>query len=197
MKPLPDATRLRLEDSAEYQLAQRVLKAWEACPVDDNGFGETVILARAYLAAVQPNQSAVEPIKMLLYCPRCEKQHVDAPEPEKGWTNPPHATHTCKFCGLNWRPSNDNTDGVAGLSSIESKHVERFLAANPAFHSNQSAIAPYVAFFEAWDEHRKLPWFKDQRNAAKRDAAAEKLYAAWERVMEVRNAPTSTGVKDG
>lgn len=45
-------------EAAEYQLAQRVLKAWEACPVDDNGFGETVILARAYMAMVEAAQSA-------------------------------------------------------------------------------------------------------------------------------------------
>lgn len=31
------------------------------------------------------------PIPMLLFCPRCEHQHIDAPEPETGWTNPPHA----------------------------------------------------------------------------------------------------------
>ena len=37
----------------EYQLAQRVLKEWEACPVDDNGLGEKVILARAYTAVLE------------------------------------------------------------------------------------------------------------------------------------------------
>lgn len=41
-----------VRQSAEYQLAERVLKAWEAVPVDDNGFGETVALARAYIAMV-------------------------------------------------------------------------------------------------------------------------------------------------
>lgn len=47
------------EGSAEYQLAQRILKAWEASPVDDNGFGETVVLARAYMAMVEASRSHV------------------------------------------------------------------------------------------------------------------------------------------
>ena len=84
------------------------------------------------LAALSETQ---KPIPMLLFCPRCGKQHVDAPKGD--WTNPPHATHTCQFCDLNWRPSNALTEGVAGLASDEAKHVERFMATNPAFHTER------------------------------------------------------------
>lgn len=56
-----------------------------------------------------------EPIPMLLYCPRCEDQHVDAPEPDTGWTNPPHRSHKCKHCGYVWRPADVPTTGVAEL----------------------------------------------------------------------------------
>ena len=82
------------------------------------------------------------PIDMLLFCPRCVKQHVDAPEPESGWTNPPHATHTCKFCGLNWRPSNALTNGVATIVQQEVKHAERIAASFPA---NESTSGNYTA----------------------------------------------------
>jgi hypothetical protein len=54
-----------LRQSAEYQLAERVLKAWDAAPVDDNGFGETVALARAYMGMVD-------------YC--CEAEGVSVPK---------------------------------------------------------------------------------------------------------------------
>lgn len=81
-----------------------------------------------------PSPAVEAPIDMLLFCPRCQQQHIDAPEPEKGWTNPPHATHTCKFCGLNWRPSNDLTNGVRFIEVQEGKHLERINAAHPGAH---------------------------------------------------------------
>jgi len=69
---------------------------------------------------------------MMLFCPRCHEQHVDAPEPEKGWTNPPHATHTCQHCGTLWRPSNHNTTGVFHIGVLEPKHGARIAACWPS-----------------------------------------------------------------
>lgn len=37
----------------------------------------------------------------------------DAPEPENGWTNPPHKSHLCHGCGCVWRPADVPTNGVA------------------------------------------------------------------------------------
>lgn len=102
--------------------------------------------------------SSTRPIDMLLFCPRCDKQHIDEAEPEKGWTNPPHATHTCKFCGLNWRPSNALTNGASGLTVLEDKHVERMQACVPARVS--ATLPPTLAEegTEGW-----LPWCLDSR----------------------------------
>jgi hypothetical protein len=63
------------------------------------------------------------PIPMLLYCPNCGAQHIDAPQPEKGWTNPPHKSHECQHCfgpdgdGYTWRPCDRPTNGVAALTT--------------------------------------------------------------------------------
>lgn len=54
-----------------------------------------------------------EPIPMVLHCPTCHQQHVDAPGP--GWDNPPHSTHLCSGCGGLFRPSHRRTVGVAVL----------------------------------------------------------------------------------
>lgn len=65
--------------SAEYQLAERVLKDWEAQPMDDEtGFGETVILARAYMAMVGKAGSIAEGLDAAkkgayYWSERCEK----------------------------------------------------------------------------------------------------------------------------
>ena len=54
----------------------------------------------------------LKPIDILLFCPNCAEQHIDEPQPEKDWTNPPHKTHECQFCGHLWRPSDVPTNGV-------------------------------------------------------------------------------------
>lgn len=58
-----------------------------------------------------------KPINMLLRCPVCHWQHIDAPEPAAGWTNPPHKTHLCHnpACRHIWKPANVPTNGVAEL----------------------------------------------------------------------------------
>ncbi|MCA8326238.1 helix-turn-helix domain-containing protein [Burkholderia cepacia] len=82
--------------------------------------------AGALLAAQQP-----EPIDMLLFCPECGEQHVDAPEPADAdidvdgtvisstdeWTNPPHRSHLCHACGTIWRPADVPTNGVASIQT--------------------------------------------------------------------------------
>lgn len=77
-----------------------------------------------------------KPIPMLLFCPKCGVQHVDAPEfvsdpgggnlgvamkiaadREGAWTNPPHRSHLCHACGCIWRPADVPTEGVATITT--------------------------------------------------------------------------------
>jgi hypothetical protein len=60
---------------------------------------------------------APAPIPMLLFCPVCHAQHVDAPEPENDWTNPPHKSHKCHSCAAVWRPADVPTTGVASIGT--------------------------------------------------------------------------------
>lgn len=77
-----------------------------------------------------------EPIDLLLWCPNCGEDHVDAPSdscekcghnqylhknsecmncPCKDlvvWTNPPHKSHRCSSCNTVWRPCDVPTNGV-------------------------------------------------------------------------------------
>lgn len=57
------------------------------------------------------------PANVVLHCPRCFAQHIDAPEPETGWTNPVHRSHTCHACGLVFRHSDTPTNGVASATT--------------------------------------------------------------------------------
>lgn len=54
----------------------------------------------------------VAPVPMLLRCPVCSEQHVDAADKVTGWTNSHHRTHLCAFCGHKWKPFEYCTTGV-------------------------------------------------------------------------------------
>lgn len=56
-----------------------------------------------------------DPINMLLWCPQCNEQHIDAPS--EGWNNPPHRSHLCHECGCIWRPADVATNGVAEVKT--------------------------------------------------------------------------------
>lgn len=69
-----------------------------------------------------------KPIDMVLFCPNCGVQHIDAPETEPDkwsmedpppplWTNPPHRSHQCGLCGHVWRPADVPTNGVAAIKT--------------------------------------------------------------------------------
>lgn len=64
------------------------------------------------------------PIDMVLFCPACGKQHIDAPDPapqfappDDVWTNPPHRSHLCAGCGYTWRPADVATNGVQAIQT--------------------------------------------------------------------------------
>lgn len=77
-----------------------------------------------------------KPIDMILHCPRCHTQHVDAPDDSRGpikcqrtpecaepcgewcgWTNPPHRSHKCHHCNMIWRPADVYTNGVEKIKT--------------------------------------------------------------------------------
>lgn len=82
--------------------ARHILDVTLICPIVD---GERLILIER------------APINMLLFCPHCSEQHIDDPQPEKGWDNPPHRSHECQFCGWVWRPADVATYGVAQITT--------------------------------------------------------------------------------
>lgn len=71
---------------------------------------------------------------MIILCPACGLQHVDAPEElpmpvpgsafegSAGWVDPPHRSHLCRpqdgGCGHIWRPADVATTGVAKIETI-------------------------------------------------------------------------------
>lgn len=97
------------------------------------GFKEWLALADAVDAAgvlgagVSPT---LKPIDMVLHCPACGLQHIDAPwKPgatltndqitgvEPVWDNPPHRSHLCAGCGHIWRPADVPTNGVQAVKT--------------------------------------------------------------------------------
>lgn len=84
------------------------------------------------------DKATPSPIDMVLHCPACSLQHIDAEVPgamvqvptplgltgmatswqwRKGWSNPPHRSHLCHGCGHIWRPADVPTNGVATVQT--------------------------------------------------------------------------------
>lgn len=80
---------------------------------------------------------------MVLYCPACGTQHIDAPEFAEGspsttafaaiewaWSNPPHRSHLCAGCGHIWRPADVPTNGVSAVKTRGGADSPRATPAN-------------------------------------------------------------------
>lgn len=76
----------------------------EGKPVPDPKSAGVLTLEQLVHAGVTP---------MILKCPVCKGRHIDVPQPEIGWLNPPHRTHLCNHCGHLWRPQEYSTVGVS------------------------------------------------------------------------------------
>jgi len=63
------------------------------------------------------------PIPMVLHCPKCGFQHIDAPDPADNWDNPPHTSHKClnPDCNVIWRPADVPTAGVEKIETCGRK----------------------------------------------------------------------------
>lgn len=62
------------------------------------------------------------PIDMVLHCPACGLQHIDAPDAWRPgsdplWDNPPHRSHLCHGCGHIWRPADVPTNGMEAVKT--------------------------------------------------------------------------------
>lgn len=80
-------------------------------------------------AFASKEQSA--PIDMVLHCPACGLQHIDAADADneqtiqptgvERWTNPPHRSHQCRHedggCNHIWRPADVPTNGVEAVKT--------------------------------------------------------------------------------
>jgi hypothetical protein len=103
-----------------YESAARELCAalWRELAVDvpDEGIALVVTALREADAA---GHARAQPIPMILFCPRCGGRHIDAPQPERGWTNPPHKSHECQYerCRHIWRPADVPTVGVERIET--------------------------------------------------------------------------------
>lgn len=79
-------------------------------------WGDTEQFQRAGAAMIDfARRTPPTPIGMLLYCPKCGEQHVDAASED--WDNPPHRSHLCHQCGCIWRPADVPTVGVASIET--------------------------------------------------------------------------------
>lgn len=86
------------------------------------------------------------PLDMVLHCPKCGVQHIDAAEQdmrdellgdETYWLNPPHRSHLCHQCGCIWRPADVPTNGVRTITTAG--RADTWAPASPKNQAEESA----------------------------------------------------------
>lgn len=107
----------RLKQQKDDAYARGKLEGWNAGRADGE-VAEKVLAGK--LADAQARIDRLEalnwqPIDMILHCPACLEQHIDAAT--ETWPNEPHRSHLCKHCGFIWRPSDVATNGVAEIKT--------------------------------------------------------------------------------
>lgn len=100
------------------------------------------------------------PIPMILFCPACGLQHIDAPDERTlDWTNPPHKSHLCHGCKHIWRPCDRPTNGVAEITT-------QGKADSPAVRKTSSLLKMIQELDEAFaDERAELKLALDRIHA--------------------------------
>lgn len=105
-------------------------------------------------SAREDKAQAQKPVDMILYCPSCHRQHIDKAEPSMmagdaamyggdwpgRWTNPPHRSHLCHFCGYQWRPSDVATNGVESIKTAGKQDSPKNVAADYAIRGYGAPI---------------------------------------------------------
>jgi len=115
------------------------------------------IEAAAFAPAVLPQP---KPIPMVLHCPACGLQHIDAPDPAKGWDNRPHRSHECQGCAYTWRVADVPTTGVASVTTkgkqdsaplpVGATFMDRFKASCRAELAQADAAAAGIEKLRTW-----------------------------------------------
>lgn len=106
--------------------------------------------------------SQLDPIDMVLFCPHCGMQHVDAAN-AADWSNPPHRSHLCARCNFIWRPADVPTNGVEKIQTAGRDDFSLILG-----EVKLSAGALERVLWEQIDEHSKLALPSDIVVAVKR-----------------------------
>lgn len=126
LPPVPGLTDEQIETWADGFIREKAFNRPVALAI---AF-EAAKFARAALSLPKPEAAEPAPIDMVLHCPKCGAQHVDAPEGTGTfygtdenpvelmlWDNPPHKSHFCHACGYIWCPADVPTNGVLAINT--------------------------------------------------------------------------------
>lgn len=148
----------------------------------------------ALLAASSGGPQDMAPIPMLLFCPRCGHQHIDAPEEnerdaglstamEVRWTNPPHRSHLCHACECVWRPADVATVGVAAIETTGT--ADTWTAAQGSVTDVARMVEGGREAFLTWwcedvPESLRAGWKANVSECLHKGNATDRLAGAWD-----------------
>lgn len=123
------------------------------------------------------NTDTRQALDMVLHCPACGMQHIDAPDDRTpDWKNEPHRSHLCHGCGHIWRPADVPTNGV--LATRTKGKADSPIATQPAQPSAQGEHQCDRSRQINMDRDRL--WEENGIPAAQPEPSAQSEAVAWE-----------------
>jgi hypothetical protein len=136
-----------------------------------------------------------KPIDMVLFCPHCGTQHIDAPELggviSTGWDNPPHRSHLCHKCHRIWRPADVATNGVADTKTHGKRDDPLTKAEWSGYERSRRAVEGIQAMGFEWNGYawgrskEQLPTAQTEVPTPKREATGAFYGLSDEQVADV------------
>lgn len=127
--------------------------------------GFTALRLQAELMLANDSLIAV-PIDMIIFCPKCGMQHVDAPS--GSWENPPHKSHLCHGCNWVWRHADVPTNGVAEIATTGKNDSPKSRGRLPAVLAEQLRIEALIDSMLPFEGPRMLEAKRNLMRAIRR-----------------------------
>lgn len=141
------------------------------------------------------------PTPMILFCPRCGVQHIDAPSGE--WTNPPHRSHLCHGCDHIWRPADVPTEGVAQIATQGQHDSPRAPSGAPTVkdcltvQSGVPSDEQFAAMARAYDEGIGISWARVETDPELYGAFVANRAVTMKRAFATLAAPPAVALDNG
>lgn len=141
-----------------------------------------MLYSRLHECRIEPHPTPNAAVPMLLWCPRCERKHID----EHMWETRSHKTHLCRWCKHEWRPFEYATVGVERLPVTEPAKPDPDAAVRAPF-TGLASSNPYQDGYDTGFTAGRDEGARDEREALRKklnDDSMQRRVDGWSQLAD-------------